>query len=63
MNKQYIDKFLSLKKTDKAYENFIFSLSPLERLSITEYLRRQYYLKKNKPVDLSIKKVIKIVKG
>ena len=55
--------FHSFEEADKDYEKYTLSLTPLERVSATEHLRRQYFLIKNKPVDLSIKKVIKIIKG
>lgn len=55
--------FHSFEEADKDYEKYTLSLSPQERVSITEHLRRQYFLIKNKPVDLNIKKVIEIKKG
>lgn len=45
-----------MKKTPfEVYKNYVLSLSPQERVSITEYLRRQYLLIKNKPIDLAVK--------
>ena len=63
MKKIPVKIFHSFEAADKDYEKDTLALSPQERVSITEHLRRQYFLIKNKPVDLSIKKVIEIKKG
>ncbi len=55
-----IKKFNSYEDAQKDYEKEMFSFSPSERLSIVEILRRRYYLIKNLPLDLKVKKVIKI---
>ena len=61
--KSNIKIFHSHRAAQDDYENEVFSLRPEERVSITEHLRRQYFLIKNKPLDLSIKKVIEIERG
>jgi hypothetical protein len=52
--------FHSYESAQEDHDNETFSMTPAERLSITEHLRRQYFLIRNKPLDLAIKKVIKI---
>lgn len=58
--KSNIKIFHSHRDAQKDYENEVFSLRPAERVSITEHLRRQYFLIKNKPLDLKVKKIIEI---
>lgn len=62
MKKSKIKIFHSYEQAQKDYENEIYSMSPEERVSITEHLRRQYFLLKNKPIDFTVKKVIEITK-
>jgi hypothetical protein len=58
MRKIRIKTFRSYEEADKDYEDDILSLSPEERVSIMEHLRRQYFLIKNIPLDVKVKKVI-----
>ena len=61
-SKSNIKIFYSHQSAQKDYEDEIFSLTPEKRVSITEHLRRQYFLIKNLPLDLRVKRVIAIEK-
>jgi hypothetical protein len=63
MKKVSFKIFHSYEEAQKDLDKEVFSLSPRERVSITEHLRRQYFLIKNKPIDLKVKKVLTILKG
>lgn len=62
MKKIKIKVFHSYEDAQKDYDEEIYSLKPEERVSITEHLRRQSFLIKNKPIDLKVKKVLEISK-
>ncbi len=68
MKKEFLKKpkikiFHSYEDAQKDYDIEMYSMKPEERVSITEHLKRQYFLIRNKPIDLTIKKVIEIVRG
>ncbi|MDA3793104.1 MAG: hypothetical protein PF545_05575 [Elusimicrobia bacterium] len=60
MKKAYLKKFSSFEEMNKFDIKYDFSLTPEERLDITQFLREQYYkIKQIKPERM--KKVIKII--
>jgi len=58
LRKIEIKTFRSYEEADQDYEDDLSSLTPEERVSIVEHLRRQYFLIKNLPLDLKVKRVI-----
>lgn len=54
MKKSKIKIFHSHESAQKDYEDEIFSMSPEERVSLMEHLRRQYFIIKNKPIHLKM---------
>jgi hypothetical protein len=58
LRKIEIKTFQSYEEADQDYEDDLRSLTPEERVSIVEHLRRQYFLIKNLPLDLKVKRVV-----
>jgi len=63
MKKTPFKVFHSYEEAQKDLDLEVYAMTPSERVSITEHLRRQYFLIKNKPLDLKVKRVFEIVKG
>lgn len=63
MKKTVIKIFHSYEEAQKDLDEEVYLMTPAERISITEHLRRQYFLIKNKPIDLTVKKVLEIERG